>query len=392
MNEDAPVKKLMGELLQQMADAIDAGVLEKRVKVGLTTLGCEVGIDQWIHAAENLSQKSREIEVVLIGPRQHTGLLQFEADTEEEMHGKMEMMLDHGMIDVCITTHYAYPIGVASVGKMMAPGKGKEMLLATTSGTAAIERTPAMILNALYGIIVAKTLGYDNPSVGILNVEGARQVEKALVQLQKNGYPIRFAQSLRPESGCMMRGNDVIAGTADVFVQDSLTGNITMKMCASVLTGGEFESIGSGYGPGIGERYQRLIMVISRASGYTVVQNAIRYAYQMVKGDLRSIANKEFQAAGKAGLHTILRSDAASGELPNDVAAPLGEPVTKGIAGIDILELEKAVQEVWREGIYAESGMGCTGPILLVSEKNADRTLQLLETKGYLVQMDKECL
>jgi glycine/sarcosine/betaine reductase complex component C subunit alpha len=263
MTEKLPIKRIMGEVFYQIADAIEAGKFDKKIKIGLTTLGCEIGIENWILAAEEISRQVEEFEVVLIGPRQRSTLLQFEAQSEEEVHRKMETMLDFGMIDACITTHYTYPIGVASVGKMMAPGKGRDFYLATTSGTADLDRSAAMIKNALYGIIAAKTMGIEKPRVGILNVAGARQTEKVLRKLKEQGYPIFFAQSVRPESGCIMRGNDVIAGTPDVLVHDSLTGNITMKMCATFMTGGTFESVGAGYGPGIGEHYDRLAMVIS---------------------------------------------------------------------------------------------------------------------------------
>lgn len=397
MVEQFSVKRIMGEVFYQIADAIETGKFDKKIKIGLTTLGCETGIDNWIRAAEELTERTDEFEVVLIGPSHPSPLLQFEAASEDEAHRKMETMLDFGMIDACITTHYTYPIGVASVGKMMAPGKGRDFYLATTSGTAALERSAAMVMNALYGIIIAKAMGIESPNVGILNVEGARSTEKVLLKLKEQGYPITFAQSVRPESGCIMRGNDVIAGTPDVLVQDSLTGNVTMKMCATFMTGGSFESVGAGYGPGIGENYDRLAMVISRASGYSVVQNAILYAHQLVQGNLKQVARREFELARKAGLHDLIKSmaqgsDNLSKSLWDHITSPLGEPVTHGISGVDIMELERAVKIVWKEGIYAESGMGCTGPVLMVNEKKLESALAVLKKNGYLVQEDIECV
>lgn len=397
MPEQIPVKKIMGEVFYQIADAIESGKFSRNIKIGLTTLGCEVGVDNWVKAAEEISDRMEDFEVVLIGPRQQTHLLQFEAVTEDDMHRKMETMLDYGMLDACITTHYTYPIGVASVGKMMAPGKGRDFYLATTSGTAALNRSSAMVMNALYGIIVAKTMGITAPRVGILNVEGARQTEKALLQLAAKGYPIDFASSVRPESGCIMRGNDVIAGTPDVLVQDSLTGNITMKMCASFMTGGSSESVGAGYGPGIGEHYERMAMVISRASGYSVVQNAIMYAVQLVKGKLIQVAKREFDLARRAGLQTVIQSldadrNGKKGRNHEEVVSPLGEPVNSGISGVDIMDIEHAVKLIWKKGIYAESGMGCTGPVLMVNQRNLEKSLTLLRQTGYLVQEETECV
>ncbi len=387
-------RNIMGHLFEEMAEMLETGKKSGKIKIGLTTHGCETGIEHWVRAAENSTAQSCDFEVVLIGPKQNTGLLQFEAPSEEQAHKKMETMLDHGIIDACITTHYAYPIGVASVGKMTTMGKGKQMYLATTSGTSAINRGPAMTLNALYGIIVAKAMGNEKPKVGILNVESARQVEKALMQINDRGYSICFAKSMRPDSGCIMRGNDIIAGTPDVLVQDSLTGNITMKMCASFMSGGNVETIGAGYGPGIGEFYERIAMVISRASGEQVVENAIRFAAQLVRGDLISVAKREFQSARSAGLTEILdqmHMEKNDGKKEASVITPLGEPVTHGITGIDIMDVEYAMQTLWKNGIYAESGMGCTGPVLLVSEHNLEIGIEKLKQSGYLVYEEKEC-
>ena len=61
-------------------------------------------------------------------------------------------------------------------------------------------------------------------------------------QLQQAGYPIRFAESVRADGGAVMRGNDVLQGTPDVMVCDSLTGNVLIKMLSSFTTGGSFES------------------------------------------------------------------------------------------------------------------------------------------------------
>ena len=40
-----------------------------------------------------------------------------------------------------------------------------------------------------------------------------------------------------------------------------------MKMFSSYITGGQYEASGYGYGPGIGEDYDKLVMIVSRASG-----------------------------------------------------------------------------------------------------------------------------
>lgn len=120
------------------------------------------------------------------------------------------------------------------MGRAVTPAKGKEMFVATTTGTSSADRVEGMIKNAIYGIIAAKACGKSNPTVGILNVDGARQTEIALKQLKENGYDISFAESARADGGCVMRGNDVLQGSPDIMVCDSLSGNILIKMLSSL--------------------------------------------------------------------------------------------------------------------------------------------------------------
>ncbi|SET74810.1 glycine reductase, partial [Natronincola peptidivorans] len=314
---------------------------------------------------------------------------------EEEMHKTMEKLLDDGTIQGCVTMHYNFPIGVSTVGKVITPGRGKEMFIATTTGTSSPHRVEAMVKNALYGIITAKANGIKNPTVGILNVDGARQVEKALKELKNNGYHINLTESMRSDGGSIMRGNDLLAGTPDVMVQDTLTGNVFMKIFSAYTTGGDYESIGYGYGPGIGEEQQRTILILSRASGVPVVANAIQYAAELVKGNLKEVAKEEFEKANKAKLSEILKSLTKDNKKVKDtqekVTAPPKEVVTGSISGIDIMDLEDAVEALWKKSIYAESGMGCTGPVIMVSEEKLNTAIAALKEAGFVAGEAPDC-
>jgi len=48
------------------------------------------------------------------------------------------------------------------------------------------------------------------------------------------------------------------------------------------------------------------------------------------------------------------------------------------------MELENAAALLMESGIYAESGMGCTGPVVLVSEANAAKAAEVLTKAGYI--------
>lgn len=388
------VKSMIGKVFNDIADAMETGQFGKKVRVGITTLGSELGIDNVVKGAEIAAERDSSIEVVLIGPTVDSNLTQVVVANEDEGYKMMEQMLDSGEIGACITMHYSFPIGVSTVGRVVTPGLGKEMFIATTTGTSSPHRVEAMVRNGIYGIIAAKTMGVKNPTVGILNVDGARQVERALKELTSNGYQVNFTDSARADGGAVMRGNDLLMGTPDVMITDTLTGNILMKVFSSFTTGGSYESQGFGYGPGIGEDYNRNILILSRASGMPVVANALSYGASLAKGNINSIAKEEFEKANKAGFKDILKGltkETKKEEVSEVVKAPDKEVVTGTIDGIDIMELEDAVQVLWKDGIYAESGMGCTGPIVMVHETRVNKALRVLAKAGYSVGEAEDC-
>jgi len=309
---------------------------------------------------------------------------------DSDPHKAMERMLKAGDIDGAVTMHYPFPIGVSTVGRVITPSRGKEMFLATTTGTMSTDRTCGMVLNAINGIIAAKASGVCNPTVGIANVDGARQAEKALKKLSENGYGINFASSERADGGIVMRGNDLLAATADVMVMDPLTGNLMMKLFSAFTTGGGYESTGFGYGPGIGEDYGQVISIISRASGAPVIANAIAYTSEMISNGMLEVAKNEYSKARRAGLDGIL--DGLSGKLSSketksdapSADAPAKEVVTYEIHGIEVTELDEATAVLAKAGIYAETGMGCTGPVILVNDRNGENARNILKENNYI--------
>lgn len=392
MDKLKETQNMIGEIFLEIGEAMESGQFGRQSRIGVTALGSEHGLDNVIRGAEKAQKDNTDLKVVLIGPKVDTSLEIAEANTENEMYVKMEELLNKGEIDACVTMHYNFPIGVATVGKAITPGLGKEIYLATTTGTASANRVEAMIKNTLYGIITAKAMGISNPSVGILNLDGSRQVEIALKKLNANGYKISFGDSSRADGGCVMRGNDLLSGSSDIMVTDTLTGNLMMKILSSFTTGGSYESSGDGYGPGIGENYDKIILILSRASGVPVVANAIGYAGKLVKGKVLEKAKEEFQKARDAGLETIINElTKESVKSEKQIIMPDKEVVTGQISGIDIMDLESAVQVLWQEHVYAESGMGCTGPIVLVSEKNLANAIGILQKNNYVATEAEDC-
>ena len=46
------------------------------------------------------------------------------------------------------------------------------------------------------------------------------------------------------------------------------------------------------------------------------------------------------------------------------------------------MDLEDGVRALWKQNIYAEGGMGCTGPMILVSEANCEKAEAILKEAG----------
>ena len=342
----AQIEKMIAKTFMDIATGLETGSFGARPKIAVTGLGSEHGEANSVEAAVLAADRGVENEKFTT----------VKVSNEDEMYKEMEKMLDAGSIDGCVTMHYPFPIGVSTVGRVVTPGKGKQMFIANTTGTSAAERIEAMIRNTIAGIITAKACGIKNPTVGILNVDGARQCEGALKELQANGYDIHFAESSRADGGCVMRGNDLLVGACDVMVTDSLTG------------------------------YDRLVLIVSRASGAPVLANAMEYAAQLVKGNYREIAAKEYAAAKKAGLEKVIaaRKPVKKEASEEVVECPPKEVVTASVAGIEVMDLEDAVQALWKAKIYAESGMGCTGPLVMMSEANHDKAVEILKAAGYI--------
>lgn len=379
------LEKTIAKTFLEMAQGLESGSYGARSKIALTGMGSEHGEENAIKAAAMAA--ARGVDVYYIGTLEAEGVTTVKVENEDEGHKKMEAMLESGEIDGAVTMHFPFPIGVSTVGRAITPARGKEMFIANTTGTSSTDRIEGMIRNAIAGIITAKACGVKEPTVGILNVDGARQAEMALTKLAEGGYQFSWATSARADGGAVLRGNDVLLGTPDVMVMDSLTGNVLVKMLSSFTTGGTFESTGFGYGPGIGEGYDKLVLIVSRASGAPLIANALEYAAQLVRGKVFEIAKAEYAAAEKAGLSKILaerKAAAAPAAAEEEVKAPPAEPVTASIPGIEVMDLEDAVKVLWKAGIYAESGMGCTGPLVMMSPANKEKAAELLRQAGYI--------
>jgi betaine reductase len=389
------IKKLVGESLAEIVGAVKAksgggagAGAGAKVRVGLMAAGSELGNEELAKGAKLALEMYGGVTPVMIGPKIPGYDLDWieTDDCEADISAALEGALRDGQIAGAVALHFPFPLGVATVGRVMTPARGRAMILASTTGTSATNRGEAMLRNAVYGIAAAKSLGVAEPTVGILNVDTAQPVFRALSRLAEKGYGVKFGSSVRRDGGAVLRGNDILAGAVDICVTDTLTGNVLMKMFSAFNTGGSYEATGWGYGPSCGEGWRNVVSIISRASGAAVIAGALSYTASAARGGLPDKVAAELAAARKAGLDeeiAALTPKAAAAE-EEEVKAPPAEPTDEELHGVDVLEIENAVKTLWRAGIYAESAMGCTGPVVKLNARSAEKGTAVLKEHGYL--------
>ncbi len=378
-------RKFIGEALAELVEQASTG--GPKVPVGLLATGSELGTEELLRGAVLAMEQDPRLQVVAIGAKAPGyGNLQWieTPGSETDVAGAMESALTDGRIGGAVALHYPFPMGVTTIGRVLTPGRGRPLIIASSTGMSATSRVEAMLRNAIYGIAVAKSLGMGKPTVGVLNVDGAPSVQRALGRLVEGGYGVHFANSVRADGGSLLRGNDLLAGAADVCVCDTLTGNVLMKLFSAFNTGGAYEALGWGYGPSVGENWGRVVSIISRASGAPVIANALCYTASVIRGKLVQHVRTELAAAKSAGFDEIIAAMASTPARTEEVKAPPQQPTDSEIHGIDVLSIEAAVKELWKAGIYAESGMGCTGPVVKVSSSLVERSKELLTKSSYL--------
>jgi betaine reductase len=333
------------------------------LRIGLTIPGSESGRDELLRGATEAARRDPLLVPVLFG--EHGG-------DAHAAHRDMEKALAASDIAAAVTFHYPFAIGVSTVGHLTAPGNGRELFVATTTGAASADRVAALVLNAITGASVARSCGIAEPTIGFLNLDGAARALLLAHELVANGYAMKLMGSRRGD--VLLRGNDVLEGTVDVLVCDSLTGNVIVKLLSTFTSAGRVEGVGDGYGPGVGDGAPA-VAIISRATAAPVVANALVFMARAVRGGLYTIYREERARAEAAGLTKLLAGTATRTAGDPDEVPPAGGPAKKvvheEIDGIDVLDIDAAVQLLLSRGIYCQPAMGCTGPVVLVAPEDA---------------------
>ncbi len=371
------------QALREVADTLSSKI--PRMKIALTALGSELPNSDLLQAANDVLGN---IDPVIIGPEGLKGSIHHHANTLMQAHQIMERLLANGDIDGAVTLHYNFALGTTTAAQTQSIASGRRMVLSSTTGSSDTRRTAAVVKNALAGLAVADALGVSHPTLGILNIEGAPAAERILQRLSLSGFPIDFAISSRADGGVLMRGNDLIRATPDVMVCDTLTGNLLIKLWSAGFSGGDVETMGCGYGVGLGPHQQSVICIISRASGIATIANAMQFCAKMAKREVIKRWQTRWQHAQRIDIESLLTGNAEVAHptsppptaTQDSVPIPAKTIVDDEIHGIDILQLDQAQRWLWLQGIYAETGMGCTGPVLMIHHKNRADALKHLRT------------
>jgi len=88
MSQDS-TKAMIAEVFNDIANGIKSGQFKKKVRIGLTILGSEHGIEEMVKAAELAKAKYGDFDIVLIGPKVEGDFEIVEVETAEEGHRKM---------------------------------------------------------------------------------------------------------------------------------------------------------------------------------------------------------------------------------------------------------------------------------------------------------------
>lgn len=386
MNEDK--RAIVAKALREIVESARGG--GPKLRIGLMAYGGEMPVQEYMNGAETAMRLNSRIQPVCMGPKPEkipAGVewIETKADETEIAHA-MEEALNNGELDGAVALHYPFPVGVTTIGRAFTPARGRPMILASTTGISAGTRACAMLYNAVYGIAVAKALGIEKPALGIVNLDAAPQVLRALTRMAEKGYKVNFGESLRKDGGSLLRGNDLLAGSVDVAVCDTLTGNVLAKIFSAFSTGGGYEALGWGYGPSVGDGWKRVVSIISRASGAPVIAGALEYTAMTISGDLPKKVAAELAAAKNAGFEDELKNLSPKPEAGGEDIPPMpkAEPCDEEIHGIDVLDLDRAVHCLWKANIYAEGAMGCTGPVVKLASANLAKAKELLQKNGFI--------
>lgn len=135
-------RALIGEALADLVAAAKGG--GPRTRIGLMVAGGEVPAEEYLRGASLAMRRDPRIQAVGLGPKPD-GLLPDDMDwietpaCEADMAAAMEKALEStgpGALQGAVALHYPFPVGVATLGRIQTPARGRPMILASSTASA----------------------------------------------------------------------------------------------------------------------------------------------------------------------------------------------------------------------------------------------------------------
>ena len=255
---------------------------KKPCRLGLMAAGSELPLQEFLCAARDAMEADPALRITGLGPLPEGPLPDGLDWQETENSGAaaaavMDALLAEGRIEGAVALHYPFPMGVTTIGRMTCPASGRPMFMASSTGMSAPpagrchapQRRPRCRCGQGPGPLL--------PVLGVLNLEaappgGPRPVAhggQGLSRAARGEHPPgRRCPAARQRPAVRGRGR-LRHGYPDRQCPHE-------GLCVLHVRGAR-ETCGWGYGPSVGEGWDKVISIVSRASGAPVIAGALRY-------------------------------------------------------------------------------------------------------------------
>ncbi len=134
--EENATKKIIGEALAESSRDVKSELCQKiQHRTDGGACGSELGNEELLKGAALAIAERPSVNVVPIGPKVE-GFGQMEwietPACESDISKAMEDALEKGIISGAVALHYPFPLGVATIGKVLTPARAKPCFIASS--------------------------------------------------------------------------------------------------------------------------------------------------------------------------------------------------------------------------------------------------------------------
>ena len=180
------IEKVIASTFMEMAQGLESGQYGRRPKIALTGMGSEHGEENSMQAAVMAAKQG--VDVYYIGTLEAEGVTTIKVTDDEEGHKKMEDMLKNKEIDGAVTMHFPFPIGVSTVGAFCNSCKRKRNVHRQYNRNFQYRSYRRNDQERSLWCDCSKGMWNRKTNRWYSQWDGARQTEKALKELQSNGW------------------------------------------------------------------------------------------------------------------------------------------------------------------------------------------------------------